>query len=296
MPRFLYIVSLERSGSTPLSYNLGLQPGFVALGEIDRTLALLTRPGGFDGRVCSCGAAINKCPVWSPIAAATDTLTPLGLADRYRLIDRLLEPVLGEAAVIVDGSKPLDTLRAITPVLNDRLSVVHLVKDVRSYLESTLGRMASMDQDRLWSEAIARQPLRARLMRVLPDTLVYLWRWARQNRAMRDWLRTSDLAWLRIGYDDLCEDPEAWFARLAAISHAGGSAGQHHILLGSFGYLDSGGGKRLATDRRWQSSSRRLRLSFAHALARSLNAELARAEEQTARPAHDASPAGSMTT
>ena len=65
VPRYLYIVSLERSGSTPLTYNLGLRPGFAALGEVDRTLELMARPGGFSGRDCSCGSTIPACPVWA---------------------------------------------------------------------------------------------------------------------------------------------------------------------------------------------------------------------------------------
>jgi len=276
VPRFLYIVSLERSGSTPLTFNLGLRPGFAALGEIDRTLALMARPGGFDGRDCSCGATIGACPVWQPLAARARDLAALDVAGRYRLLDSLLEPVLGNGTVIVDGSKPLDTLQAIAPVLEGRLAAVHLVKDVRAYLESTLRRMATMDRERLWSEAVARQPVRARLMRAMPASLVYLLRWARQNRAMRDWLSGSDLPWMRIGYETLCASPHDWLDQMAALACAPETRpGQHHILLGSFGYLDGSGSKGLTADQRWSDSPRRTTLGLAHACVAGLNKALA---------------------
>ena len=54
--RYLYILSLERSGTTPLAWNLGAQPGVIALGEVDRTLALISRPVEMP-RACTCGAA-----------------------------------------------------------------------------------------------------------------------------------------------------------------------------------------------------------------------------------------------
>ena len=290
VPRYLYIVSLERSGSTTLTFNLGLRPGFAALGEIDRTLELMARPGGFSGRDCSCGATIPNCPVWAPVGRESPVLAAMGVAERYQRLDALLEPVLGADTVVVDGSKPLATLQAIRPVFDERLFAVHLVKDVRAYLESTLRRMATMDQERLWAEALKRQPLRARLVRALPDSLVYLLRWTRQNRAIRDWLAGQDMSWLRIGYETLCAEPDAWLNTMAKLADTKTDQAQHHILLGSFGYLDSDRPKTLTLDKRWHRSPRRRLLDVAHSAVAGLNRELAEPF------VHHASSARSITT
>jgi hypothetical protein len=278
VPRLLYILSLERSGSTPLCYNLGLRPGFVALGEVDRTLALMMRPGGLPRPACSCGAAAGDCPVWGPLVAATEELRPLDLAGRYRRLDAILGALLPADTVLVDASKSPETLAAIRPVFGARLAVAHLVKDVRGYLDSVLGRAATMSRSRLWGEAIGRRPLRGRAMRAMPQSLLYLLRWTRRNRAMAADLAGRPDAWMRVGYDELTRAPEAWLERMAHLAGAGRGASGHHILLGSFGYLDGPGDKALRPDQRWRDSPRRRLLDLAGLAAGRLNRRLAKGE------------------
>ena len=290
VPRHLYILSLERSGSTPLAWNLGTRPGVLALGEIDRTFMLMTRPQGLP-RACSCGAAAADCAVWGPVVAAAERLRRLPLASRYRLLDEILEANLGPDAVIVDASKSLESFRALASAVPGRVAAVHLVKDVRAYLDSTLGRMAAMDPQRLWSEQIARAPVRARIMRALPSSLVYLLRWARRNRAMEQALVVGSAPWLRTGYDALCAAPEDGLDRMAALAGAVGGPSGQHILFGSFAYLDGGGAKGLARDDRWRTSPRRGLLEAAAFMVAPLNRRLARDAA-----GHGTLPARSITT
>ena len=272
--RYLYILSLERSGSTPLAWNLGTLPGVIALGEVERTLALLARPGEMP-RPCTCGADAHDCPVWAPVAARRGELAGLSMVERYRLLDAVLGQHLGDT-LLVDASKSLEILRALESVAAPRVAAVHLVKDVRSYLDSTLGRMATMDGERLWAEQIAAQPLRARLRRAMPQSLIYLARWARRNREMEQALAIGAMPWMRVGYDALCEEGEAALARLAALGGAGDGPGGQHILFGSFGYLDSDRPKGLQRDLRWQASPRRRLLDLAHLPVAGLNRRLSR--------------------
>jgi hypothetical protein len=272
--RYLYILSLERSGSTPLAWNLGGQPGVIALGEVDRTLALLARPVEMP-RACTCGAPARDCPVWGPVAAVAGRLAGLDLAGRYGLLDRILGEHLGDI-LLVDASKSLESYRVLQALAPERTAAVHLVKDVRSYLDSTLGRMATMDATRLWAEQIAAHPLRARLRRAMPQSLIYLARWTRRNREMAAALEAGTAPWMRIGYDALCGEGDPALARMARLGGAGSGPGGQHILFGSFGYLDSSTDKGLRRDDRWRDSPRRMVLELAHLPVMALNASLSR--------------------
>jgi len=283
--RYLYILSLERSGSTPLAWNLGTQPGVIALGEVDRTLALISRPVEMP-RACTCGAAAQDCPVWGPVAAVAAQFADLDLVERYRLLDRILGEHLGDM-LLVDASKSLESYRALQAVAPGRLAAVHLVKDVRSYLDSTLGRMATMDATRLWAEQMAAHPLRARLRRAMPQSLIYLARWTRRNREMAAALRAGSAPWMRVGYDALCDEGAPALGRMAGLGGPGAGAGGQHILFGSFGYLDSSADKGLRRDERWKTSPRRVLLELAHLPVLGLNRALSReALHQGASGAH----------
>lgn len=276
VPRYLYILSLERSGSTPLAWNLGVRPGILALGEIERSFVLMTRPQGLP-RACSCGAAAEACPVWGPLVAAADRLRPLPLVERYRLMDEILGTALGADVVIADASKSLQGLRALASAAPGRVAAVHLVKDVRAYLESTLRRMATMAPGRLWGEQLARHPVRARLMRALPQSLLYLMRWSRQNAAMERQLRSGDIPWLRTGYEALCRAPEPGLDAMVRLARAGAGPSGQHILFGSFAYLDGAGAKALRYDDRWHASPRRPVLEAAALAVARQNRRLGRA-------------------
>lgn len=289
MARYLYILSLERSGSTPLAWNLGSRPGVVALGEVDRTFTLLARPGEMP-RTCSCGATAAECPVWGPVAAQRQRLAGLALDDRYRLLDAALDESLGDV-LVVDASKSLESYRVLNAVAVPRVAAVHLVKDVRSYLDSTLGRMATMDPERLWADQIRARPLRARLKRAMPQSLIYLFRWTRRNHSMARTLDDGAEPWMRIGYEELCSEGIAALERMIAIAGGGSGPSGQHILFGSFAYLDSKGDKTLRHDARWKHSPRRFLLELAGLAAALPNRRLQR--QQVHR---GGSPARSMTT
>jgi hypothetical protein len=241
--RYLYILSLERSGSTPLAWNLGMRPGVIALGEIDRAFVLMTREGSHPREVCTCGATVEAC----------------------------LGAELGPETVVVDASKSLETWRVLEEAAPGRAAAVHLVKDVRGYLDSTLRRMETMDRARLWAEPIARRPVRARLMRAMPQSVVYLLRWVRQNEAMAAALARGGTPWLRVGYEALCREPERSLAAMARLAGAGGGPAGPHILYGSFAYLDGGGAMTLRQDERWRASPRRATLERAARLVAGRN-------------------------
>ncbi len=121
------------------------------------------------------------------------------------------------------------------------------------------------------------------LMRALPPVVVYLWRWVRRNTMTARYLEDSALDWMRLGYDALCEDPDRWLDAMASLADARDALGQHHILLGSFGYLDGTGTKTLHRNLRWQASPRRRLLGVAHALVRASSERLAHKAEVHAR-------------
>lgn len=92
--RFVYILSPSYSGSTLLTYLLGVHPDIATIGEL-KASAL----GNIDTYDCSCGTPIRNCPFWSQLQSALHsrgvafTLNNFGTHFRTpdaRLTDRIL--------------------------------------------------------------------------------------------------------------------------------------------------------------------------------------------------------------
>jgi hypothetical protein len=163
--RIVYIAGSGRSGSTLLARILGQLEGFVSPGEV-RHIWQTGAPLLVHDQLCGCGRPYDSCPLWNPVveevlgriseddlrylqslALAVDRVRyipwMLGLpaprkyrrrlAEYQMLLGNLYRAVLRHsgASVVVDASKDPSTLFLLATLADVRVTVAHLVRDVR---------------------------------------------------------------------------------------------------------------------------------------------------------------------
>lgn len=170
--RVLYVAGIGRSGSTLLCRALGAVDGFVGTGELMRIIAR----GIGTGDLCSCGAPVRQCGLWSEVWRRVEAVEPgfdyerLDRARhrvtesaeflRYFVLKRLPEDLAADldeyrrflsvlyravadvtgARVVVDASKNLMFARLLTETPGLDVSILHLVRDSRGVAHSLAKR------------------------------------------------------------------------------------------------------------------------------------------------------------
>jgi hypothetical protein len=234
--KYVYLASNSYSGSTLLSYLLGVHPEIGTVSDVSGT----RRTGEMDSYRCSCGRLMRECPFWDAIRSQAlerglgdfdlgdfrlgfdhagpawasriqgrslrwswledfrdVALRPFGMSaaiqqmgERNWLFAQLVLDVVN-AHVFVDASKERLRIRHLARSLPAALYVIHLTRDVRGVVDSTLRR--------------GKVPLSAPLVAK---------RWASTNAAILRQLRLvpSDRQ-LRVRYEDLCADVDGTLKR-----------------------------------------------------------------------------------
>ena len=200
-PTLLLIRGLGHSGTTILDLALGAHPRIVGLGEATRILQT-PRPGEENRgpallrgshrheRRCTCGELAVDCPVWGP---ALTWLVAHEQQPLHQKMQQLLNLVTAGVErgqlpdVIVDSFQDdLELPHRMPPNVDVR--VIHLVRDVRSWLHS---RLRATRQRKRW----------------LPD-LRTLARWWYVNRKFDRVLRQCGRPVFHLGYEELALKPE----------------------------------------------------------------------------------------
>lgn len=191
MKKLVFIASLRHSGSTLLDLVLGGHPRFVGLGEVSQVI----RPGGVQktekrGSICSCGQQITECVFWRDVADRLRDWDNPNVSERYQAMLEIFESTFGEDAIPVDSSKYLDNLDALQS-LDVELSVLHIMKDVRSFTISQVDN--------------ARRKASSQKKFTLKNSPLYLfWWWYLQNRKMQRFFTERKMSVLQLGYEELC--------------------------------------------------------------------------------------------
>jgi hypothetical protein len=256
--KVIYLLGAARSGTSLLTTLLGELPGFFAAAE----MRLLW--GGFDARLCGCGAPVAECPIWSAAIEAARSvsglrspeqfvqlqnrttrtrhvpaLVALGMnRDAAAYLDIMTEMYLSladasGAAIIVDSSKSAAEAALLRESRAIDARVVHVIRDARAVAYS-------------WSRIGWREPENRR------STPGATFAWPASNGAAEVALRTYDsVSKMRVRYEDYVVEPADFIARIAQMADA--AAGDMAFLRGSAASSrDSAhmvGGNRLRFDR-----------------------------------------------
>jgi hypothetical protein len=201
-PMLLLIRGLGHSGTTILDLALGAHPQIVGLGEAARILerpkageesrgpAMLRGPYRKERR-CTCGALAADCPVWGSILQDLEANDDQALTDKMRsLLERVVHHRMEQGHgvdVVVDSFQDDLVLPMQLPPDVD-VRIIHLVRDVRSWLHSRL--RAKRQVHRFCSDA---------------RTLA---RWWYVNWKFERVLKRSGRPVFRLGYEELALRPE----------------------------------------------------------------------------------------
>lgn len=200
IPSLIYIAGLGHSGSTLLDILLSSQPGITGLGEVDTLIHHEKRETflkKFQKRPCTCGKLPADCPVWSAFREALLQEKNPSFGGVYKKLLEITHSVTG-AKMISDSSKRLSTLKHLFGSLDEigldknRLKVIHLVKDVRSFTASVLHDKKLKDS--------TRQSFR---------------KWKTGNRKIESFLNKNNIAHLRVGYEELTLSTEFSMGRIS---------------------------------------------------------------------------------
>jgi len=246
--QLIYIAGSGHSGSTLLDLLLSTHPDVCGLGEARMLVDDNQRPeytANASERICSCGEAINRCPLWSRFLSNVEVLEA-DFGSRYSTLLGLVHEVIGQNTIVSDSSKYLDPLRQITEaarsgVLHPHISpsdlfVVHLVKDARAWVTSMKDRY---DLSR-W------------------ELVRWYRKWHRDNQQIRSFLSQKNLPSVRVSYEEICFRPRGTLTKIleaAGIEERGPvgelGAARAHIGLGNPMRNDDRKSNRIEYDPRW---------------------------------------------
>jgi len=131
--KVLYIGGTGRTGSTLLDRLLGSAPGWLSGGE----LAFLWRFGLTRSGLCSCGAPVADCPVWSEALAATNAEVPFDAERMVRLRRRFRSEHMPLMASRRFTERRLDSLEEFPAVVERLYRAVCDVTGSRVLIDSS---------------------------------------------------------------------------------------------------------------------------------------------------------------
>ena len=195
MTKLLYIASNAHSGSTLLEMLLSAHPSVCGLGESHMLIDDRKRPkriANADERICSCLQPISECPLWSRFIEYVEQERSGRFATRYQKLISMVQEEFGEDVVIADSSKYIEPLNNLLDAIGSgelpqcEIFVIHVVKDVRAFATS----VKRLDGIRGW-----------RVRKAFSQ-------WWQGNRQMQRLIDARAVRHVRVGYDELCLNPE----------------------------------------------------------------------------------------
>lgn len=252
-PGLLLIRGLGHSGTTILDLALGAHPQVIGLGEAVR---VLDRPGVHEAhqgpqqlrgqlrfeRHCTCGAVAAECPVWGPILPWLPRNDDCSMTEK---VSKLIQPLASESLRWVVESYQSDEQLIEAGDLGRPLRVIHLTRDVRSWVHSVSRRRVFRQGKRVgvgWRSLL---------------------RWWRVNHCLDQRLKCSGHPVFQLGYEELALAPELALKQLCrwleldfdAAMLRPGMHSTSHILAGNRMRFEPGRSDAICYDGAWMASS-----------------------------------------
>ncbi|MFY0643040.1 MAG: hypothetical protein JXR19_01080 [Bacteroidia bacterium] len=224
MQRVIYIASLDHSGSTMLAKMLGGHSEIISVGEVLQTFKLYKNETRvFEQRLCTCGHIGNVCPLWSEIIQQWDKNQVKTYKQAYMLVLQVFKQLFPNK-IILDCSKYAPGLNRILNYDGVEVQVIHLFKDVRTFLISRIARAVKLN-----------------IKTNFVKNIRYFKVWFRINQNMDLLIQQNELKSFDVGYEELCFDTYRIMNKLTSffdlefeeqITQAAGSD-KHHQLIGN---------------------------------------------------------------
>lgn len=207
--KLIFISSLERSGSTILDLKLSSYANVLSLGEVWRVI----KPHGANlesvyQRECTCGKLAEHCPFWSPVLERINQLgDEADLAQRYSSLIDVTSELYGNNMVIVDSSKSIQALHALTLLNGIDVRILHTIRDVRGWMDS-IRRAEKRKRELPWGKIFESDfkdfklaYLRHNILRTLPFWLPH--EWLLRNKRLHAHIKQSNFPKLDLSYESL---------------------------------------------------------------------------------------------
>lgn len=274
--QILVIVGVGRSGTTVIERFIAETTGALALGETE----LLWQRGYLGGEECGCGRKPLECEVWgdlhNALAFCPESIKTIESCrrrcrstiiswipflgkyyDLFVVPKRLANSVFSEAVsqvftrllvtrserVFVDSSKKPVYAAMLLKLFGQRVSVLHVVRDLRGYVWSMRRRR---------SRSMSGSPAMYR-----SGTVMSTLRWIRGHARAR---ALGDIAggYVRLHYEDFAEDPSSSIKgalRQLNLDHSertlGPGINNCHQVAGNPNRFEGGGLPNIRLDRGW---------------------------------------------
>lgn len=249
----LLIRGLGHSGTTILDLALGAHPQMVGLGEAVRVLSKPAASEAHKGpqqlrehlrfeRHCTCGALAADCSVWGPILAWLPDHDDRPLVEKF---DRLIQPLASQSLRWMVESYQSDEQLVEARNLGRPLRVIHLTRDVRSWVHSVSRRSTVRQGNKV---GVGMRSLQ---------------RWWRVNYRLDQQLKRSGYPVFRLGYEELALAPEQALRQICdwlevpfdpAMLQPGLNSSSH-IVSGNRMRFDPDQSKAIRYDAAWLSSA-----------------------------------------
>jgi hypothetical protein len=195
---------------------MGIHPQLIGLGEIDTVLQMDAAQLESEKRMwCSCGQRVAACEFWAPAIQAMQVRPRLSMVEKYTLLINVFQNIYGNGFHIVDSSKYLGQLRTVKDVSDVDLNVIHLIKDVRGFVvsqrDATAAELKYHRLPLLFHSAAFSRWLYLHSIKT-PGYL--FWKWYLRNLAVKRLVTDPPVDYLRVGYDELAQQPSLVLPRL----------------------------------------------------------------------------------
>jgi len=268
--KLVFIASLERSGSTILDLSLSRYPNVISLGEVWRVIK--PHGAGLDSilsRKCTCGQQGSQCSFWGVVlTAVADLGEDATLVERYSVLSEVARTHFNNDAILVDSSKSIQALEALTKVKSLNVHVIYSIRDVRGWMNSIRkagerkrempwGKIFEPDFRMFWLSYI-----RHNILRLLPFWLIN--EWMLRNIKLSQNVTKAGFSRLNISYEELVFSTEPTYEKIEKFLNVDQSEKiqnkkikteyQVHILRGNRTAFESIVDGKLYYDPEWMSS------------------------------------------
>jgi len=214
-----FISSLERSGSTILDLKMASRSDIVGFGEVWRVI----KPhgaglGSVRGMRCTCGKMGNDCSFWSSVFSRIETSGAETLAERYEIFLNVARQKYGDDIVVVDSSKSIQSLKALSQIKNTNIYVLFAVRDVRGWMCS-IRKAEKRKKEMSWGKVFDADFgyffwafVRLNILRAFP-----LWlpnEWLLRNLRILKNLKKRRSRFLKVSYEELVFEPDNTFSKI----------------------------------------------------------------------------------